>query len=304
MLSQYLKTLMPSTETRELKHSLQANYENVSGHIVPALETIGTVFNHEYRWKAPTLVQVEKLLRDSLSRGPLKMHNNPGLLEMLTDVFNNMSTTLPYIRGEVDKSFGREFTNIGLTFAKGNLIQFGEVADFTVYYARVLINYLTSNELMRLNGRTRDENLPVGDEEYLNANAPVFANAMKIMAYPVKDLKDQLRKIPDMVASEETEGSAKIMVGAGALDPLGFASLPFPISIIYHMRLGMAEKQAEELEAIKAEAKMVEYRILLIKQRQAGGQGDAAVERELVIQEDRLFMLRKKQKAREEQYGV
>ena len=304
MLSQYLKTLMPSTETRELKHSLQANFENVGGHRLPAIETVGGVFTHEYRWKSPVLQSVEKQLRDSLTRGPLKMHANAGLLEMLSDVYGNMSTTLPYIRGEVDKSFGREFTNIGLTFAKGNLIQYGEVADFAVYYGRVLLNYLTSNELMRLNGRTKDENLPIGDEEYLNANAPVFANAMKIMAYPVKDLKDQLRKIPDMVADEETEGSAKIMVGAGALDPLGFASLPFPISLIYHFRLGVAEKQAEDLEAIKAEARIVEYRILLIKQMQAGGQGDAAVERELAIQEDRLFMLRKKQKERETKYGV
>ena len=72
MLSQYLKTLMPSTETRELKHSLQANFENVGGHLLPAIETVGGVFTHEYRWKSPVLQSVEEQLRDSLTRGPLK----------------------------------------------------------------------------------------------------------------------------------------------------------------------------------------------------------------------------------------
>lgn len=293
-ISQYVKTLLPSLETRELKYRLQTDLENVNGHLLPAVNSVSAVFDHKYAWKSKPVQNLEKELLQALKGGPMKLFADAGLLEVLKDIYTNMVQTLPYIREEVDKTFGREFTNIGLTFAKGNLIQYAEVADFAVYYSRVLINFITSYELMILQGRTRDENLPRGDEEYLIANATVFANAMKIMAYPVKDLKEQLRKVPDMVIDPETEESAKIMVGASNLDPMGFAALPFPISLIYHFGLARAESQVEDLEAIKAETKIVEYRCILLKQRIDGGNGDAAIEKELEIQEDRLFKLRKK----------
>jgi hypothetical protein len=303
-LSAYISTLVPSFETRNLKADFQANSEKLSGHIIPAYQKVAGVFNHKYKWQSKVLQNVEKELRSSLVNGPIKMHQDESLLEMTLAVYNNMTTTLPFIKDQIDKTFGAMFTNVGLTFTKGNLIQYGEVADFTIYYSQVLINYLTSNELMRLEGRTSDVNLPKGDEEYLLANSLIFANAMRIMAYPVAELKAQLRKIPDMTVDSETEGSAKIMVGASNLDPMGFASVPFPISLIYHFRLNRAEAQVEELEAMKTEERIVEYRIILIKQRMASGQGDAAIEAELAIQEDRLFKLRKKRSDREASYGV
>lgn len=293
-ISQYIKTLLPSTETRELKFRLQSNLENVTGHMLPTVDRVSAIFDRQYVWKSKSVQSVEKQLHEAMKTSPMKFFRDASLLEVLKDVYSNMTTTIPFIREEVDKTFSREFTNIGLTFAKGNLVQYAEVSDFVVFYSRVLLNFVTSYELMVLEGRTRDENLPRGDEEYLMANAAVFANAMKIMSYNTKDLKDQLRKIPDMVIDPETEDSAKIMIGASNLDPLGFASLPFPISLIYHFGLARAESQVEELEAIKAETKIVEYRCILLKQRIDGGNGDAAIENELSIQEDRLFKLRKK----------
>ena len=49
---------------------------------------------------------------------------------------------------------------------------------------------------------------------------------------------------------------------------------------------------------------MIKYRIILIQQKLEGGEGDAAAEKLLGIQEDRLFKTRRKLAELEEEYGV
>lgn len=303
-LSKYLQSLLPSAETSDLKTGLNNNAERIETVVIPSLDRCLPVFNHSYQYNDPIVHGIAGSLSKELRATSLKLHHDTGLMEHLTAVFKNMLVTIPYMRKEIDNTFGRNFTNIGLTFSKGNIIQFCETVDFVVNYVRVLMNYVTSTELMKLEGKRVDPDLPKNDQEYLRVNAIVFVSAMGIMANSLDELKGAMKRIPDAIVDKDTESEIRVTVGESNMDPLGFASLPFPISLIFHYRLNRAEKEAEELERTKAEARIVEYRILLIKQRIDSGQGDVAIEKELEIQADRLYKIRQRQAKMEEQYGV
>ncbi len=303
-LSKYLQSLLPSAETADLKTGLTNNAERIETTVIPSIDRCLPIFGPTYRFKDEIIQDIAASLAKELNATSLKLHHSTGLMEHMNAVFKNMLVTIPYVRKEIDNTFGRNFTNVGLTFSKGNIIQFCEVVDFVVNYVRVFVNYLTATELMHLEGKKVDPDLPKGDPEYLRANALVFVTAMGIMANSLDELKNAMRRIPDAIVDKDSEAEIRVTVGDSNLDPLGFAVLPFPISLIFHYRLNRAEKEAEELERTKAEARLVEYRILLIKQRIDGGQGDAAIEAELEIQADRLYKIRQRQSKLEEKYGV
>lgn len=300
----YVKSLVPSLETADLKENLVATNERIAEGILPSLGSMLAVFDHKYAWRDEVLKDISKRYLQSMRGNGFKLPHDASMLELVQHVMKNLLVTIPFIKGEIDKSFGKVIFNEGLTFSKANIMKYCETVEFTVHYTRVLLNYVTHAELQKLDGRNRSDNLPPKDIDYLRANLPIYVTACKIMGIPIAQLKSQINAIPDMVIEASSEDEAVLLIGSGKLDPVGFASLPFPISLIYHTRLRMANKQAEEYERIKAEEAVIKYRIILIQQKLDGGEGDAAAEKLLGIQEDRLYKTRRKLAELEEEYGV
>lgn len=300
----YVKSLVPSLETADLKENLVATSERISGGILPSLESMLAVFDHKYSWRDEVLKDISKQYVQRMKGNGFKLPLDSSMLELVQHVMKNMLVTLPFIKGEIDKTFGKVIFNEGLTFSKANIMKYCETVEFTVHYTRILLNYVTHAELQKLDGRNRSNNLPPKDVEFLRANVATYATACRIMGIPVAQLKSQLNAVPDMLIEAGSEEEATLLIGNGKLDAVGFASLPFPISMIYHTRLRFANKQAEEYERIKAEEAVIKYRIILIQQKLEGGEGDAAAEKLLGIQEDRLFKTRRKLAELEEEYGV
>lgn len=300
----YVKSLVPSLETADLKENIVVTSERISESILPSLESIMVVFDHKYAWRDDALKAISKQYLQSMKGNGFKLPLDSSMLELVQHVMKNMLVTLPFIKGEVDKTFGKVIFNEGLTFSKANIMKYCETVEFTVNYTRILLNYITHAELQKLDNRHSSNNLPPKDVEYLRANVMIFASACRIMGIPTAQLKSQLNSVPDMLIEAGTEEEATLLIGGGKLDPVGFAALPFPISVIYHARLRFANKQVEEYERLKAEEAVIKYRLILIQQKLDGGEGDAAAEKLLGIQEDRLFKTRRKLAELEEEYGV
>lgn len=300
----YVKSLVPSLETADLKENIAVTSERISESILPSLESMMVVFDHKYAWRDDALKAISKQYLQSMKGNGFKLPLDSSMLELVQHVMKNMLVTLPFIKGEVDKTFGKVIFNEGLTFSKANIMKYCETVEFTVNYTRILLNYITHAELQKLDNRHSSNNLPPKDVEYLRANVMIFASACRIMGIPTAQLKSQLNSVPDMLIEAGTEEEATLLIGGGKLDPVGFAALPFPISVIYHARLRFANKQVEEYERLKAEEAVIKYRLILIQQKLDGGEGDAAAEKLLGIQEDRLFKTRRKLAELEEEYGV
>ena len=110
-------------------------------------------------------------------------------------------------------------------------------------------------------------------------------------------------KTPAIAIDPENIGELRAVFG-NRIDPVGFSNVPFPLSLWYHARLSIANYQMDNYDDTIATAKAVELRVMLYKKKLATGEGDAAIEELLSIQEKRLMELRRKQERLEKKYGL
>jgi hypothetical protein len=300
--SSYIKSLLPSFETSRLKSLLNSMCEEIQEILIPTIEKLLPIFPANWKWRNNDVKTFMTRIQTTVKLK--KVPGNANAIVIINAVLANMLVTLPFMRGEVDKAFGREVAADGLTYSKTTMLQYGELADFFVRYTQVLINYVTSAELNAINGSQKVSGIGPDDLDYLRVNMPTYLVALRVLAIDVNQLKSDMRSIPDMVIDESTESGAIALIGSHKADPLGFASLPFPLSTIYRIRLGWAESQISKYEALVAESKAVEYRILLMTQRIEEGHGDAATERLLEVHEERLEKMRYKIAKLEQEYDL
>lgn len=288
-LYQYVSKLMPSTEAKAIKENLTLSSERIGGNLLPGLEMLITSLPHQYKWKTPdinsAMTEIVNVVRTHPS---LKLPRDASGPEVIRAILHNMTRTIPYVSGEINKTFDNSIFKSGLTFTKATLLQYSETVDFVVSYTSAFMNWLTAVEYNALDGRDRNRGIPPGELEYLLANINNYTLALKIMAYNQDELKKGLRALPQMRIAESAEAEAEqLTLGGGDGNPFGFAQLPWPLSVWYHYRLRRVEAQAQEYEHAEAMERAVAYRIMLIKQKLESGNGDAALEKELQIQEER-----------------
>ena len=288
-LYSYVSKLMPSTEARAIRENLNLSVERIGGNLLPGLEMLTSSLPHQYVWKTPDVKSaMDEIVRVVRAHQSLKLPRDASGPETIRAVLQNMSRTIPYVQGEINKTFDNSIFKTGLTFTKATLLQFSETVDFVVSYTTAFMNWLTAVEYNALDGRDRNRGIPPGELEYLLANINNYTLALKIMAHNQDELKKGLRSLPQMRIAESAEAEAEqLTLGGGNGNPFGFAQLPWPLSVWYHYRLRRVEAQAQEYERAEAMERAVAYRILLIKQKLESGKGDVALENELKIQEER-----------------
>lgn len=298
--SSYIKSLLPSFETSRLKSALNSLCEEIQEILIPTIEKLLPIFPANWKWRNNDVKTFMTRIQTTVKLK--KVPGNANAIVIINAVLANMLVTLPFMRGEVDRAFGREVAADGLTYSKTTMLQYGELADFFVRYTQILINYVTSAELNAINGSQKVSGVGPDDLDYLRMNIPTYLVALRVLAVDVNQLKSDMRSIPDMVVDESTEEGAVALIGSHKANPLGFANLPWPISAIYRIRLGWAERQVAKYESLVAESKAVEYRILLMTQKLEEGHGDAATEKLLEVHEERLEKMRYKIAKLEQEY--
>lgn len=289
-LYQYVTSLMPSTEARAIKENLELAGEKIATNLLPGLSQFEDSLKYDYVWKNKEIGEMLKEIAKELrSHKSLKLPANASGIEAIDAVLKNVQRTLPYIQGEINKTFDSTIFKSGLTFTKATLLQYAETVDFVITYTALFMNWMTASEYNTLDGRERMAGIPVGDLEYIHANIRNYVLALSIMAHNQDELKRGLKSLPQMRIAETAEGEAEqLVLGGGNGDPFGFAQMPFPLSLWYHYRLRRVESQATEFEKDKATERAIHYRIVLIKQQLEAGKGDAALAKELKIQEQRV----------------
>lgn len=287
---QYVTNLTASTKSKAIKENLDIANERISNNLIPGVDLLLNSLKPKYEWKNKdvkgTMDEIAKSVRGHSS---LKLPRDAVGMEAIRAVMVNLQTTIPYIIAESTKTFDESIFKSGLTFTKATILQYAEAVDFFVTYTAGLLNWVTAIEYNTLDGRDRDRGVPPNDMQFLLANVNNYLAVMGIMAYNREELKKGMKSLPQMRIADTQEGEAEqlLLVGNNA-NPFGFATLPWPLSMWYHFRLRRVEAQAQEYEKAVAAERAVNYRILLIQQRISAGKGDAALEKELELQEARV----------------
>lgn len=287
---QYVTNLTASTKSKAIKENLELANERISNNLIPGADMLLQTLKPKYEWKnkdiKATLAEIAQAVRGHDS---LKLPRDAVGMEAIRAVMSNLQSTIPYVIAEANKTFDDSIFKAGLTFTKATLLQYAESVDFFVSYTAALLNWVTALEYNTLDGRDKNRGIPPSDLEFLLANINNYTEVLKILAFNRDELKRGLKSLPQMRIADTAEAEAEqlLLVGNNA-NPFGFATLPWPLSMWYHYRLRRVEAQAQEYEKAIATEKAVNYRILLIKQRIDSGRGDAALEKELELQDARV----------------
>lgn len=299
----FLAHILPSFESNRLTETLVNREREIDKHLVPQYEAVIPVFGNKYRFKNPIIRKLDGYFVKNVK---LKQVRNANSLLLIRTVAENLQKTIPFYRGLAADNFAKVVAKDGLTYQKANVLRYTEALDFFVNYSRVYLNVLTAAEraaLDDLNGPI--EGVGPSDLEYLEKNNVAFAATCRVLSFKLEAAKKAEKETVDMIVppTTEEEQEATSMVGFQRTDPLGFAELPFPLSLVLTVRQAWSDWQVDKYEEAKAQTKAIEYRMLLIREKLERDGSDAALEKQLEFYESQVLVLRRKAEKFEEDYA-
>ena len=301
LFSEYLSKILPTFEGSRVKSNLDSVIKEIDT-VVPTVRGLTEVWPDKYIFKSSEITLIDDAIKQHYKgKSPARNANS---VDIIHAALVNMQTTLPYIKSKVSKLFKGGISTDGLSFTKANVLNFTEAAEYFVRYSRIYLNYMTAAEQAELDSKQITKTIGPDDLEFISINRFTFIACLNVMSIELKELKKGFGSITDMIIDAKSEGAITSTVGKSAIDPFGFSPVPFPLSLIYRVRLNVSEYQITRYEEAVSEAKAIEYRTLILKERIENGQGSAAIEKRLALEEEHLLKLRRKIAKLEEKYGV
>ncbi|AWN08939.1 virion structural protein [Salmonella phage SPAsTU] len=303
-----LAMLLPSFEATNLKNQLSSNCDSIAAlepQFTNLQELVGSVQGKPFKAKpvAELSTEMVKYLRGSGL--DVKGLREPSMLEYVVATMQNVQALRPFLEQCIDRDIGKTLVTSSLTFNKQTVLQMLDMIEFFVGYAGTLINYITAEEIAAIPGSNiAVKGIGPKDLQYLQTRKTSFCIAVRVLATPIAKLKADYAEIPEAVFDEDTYNDLVQQFGSSTTDPLGMSSVPFPLSIIYRVRLNIAEWQMDRYDECVEAAKATELRILLYKKQQAAGEGDVHIEKLIEAHEKRLMELKYKRERLEKKYGL
>lgn len=308
-IKQVFSVLLPDFEAINLKNGLNSNCDSID-EMLPQYENlqelVGTFQGKPFNSKSVQEIS-DNLVDSWVSSGlTVKGVRRASVLEYIIGSMKNVAIIKGFVEQSIDRDIGRGIQTSALTFSKQTILQLLDVIDFFTGYSALFLNYVTAEEISSVEGSNIEvRGIGPNDESKLRTQLPIYAIAVRILATPMNKLKADYADIPEAVFTEDTYADLVSSFGTGKVDPLGMASVPFPLSIILRVRLNMAQWQMDKYDECVAAAKAAELRILLYKKQLAEkGTGDAAIERLIEFHEKKLMELKYKREKLEKKYNL
>jgi hypothetical protein len=298
----FLKSLLPNFTKDRITEDIRITRAEIQDVTLPAYQTALQGFSGR-KWQS----EAAKEKMTAFSR-MVKGGKNPILYihDSLPEVLKNLSM----IEELVIKNYTDNIAAQGMTYLKANLLQLVEAMGFVSKYARKLLLYLYIAETDT--AMPADENgeqsafhmgsLSKAELDYIDTNFVSFCMALNIVNKNTVELEKLLEEIPDIVVTEDNVLTLPALHGEQKLDPLQMGLIPLALNPIYHVRLSIAEWQANRYKAAVEELRLVQLRHLNL-QKLTAGKPDARIEREMLYLESRVKNLNYKIAEMEKQYG-
>lgn len=301
----FLNNILPAYEGSQLKDTLDDNVKVITTHLLPQYQALAEVM-HDRTFHSKDAGKMSADITAYLKETGLeyKTYKNPSMVDYIIEVMKNIATLGGFLNSRIDADIGKKLVTSQMSFNKTTLLQLLDIINFYAEYSGTLINWLTHEELTSMNSDIRTKGVSPNDLQYLKSRMGTFAVANRILGTPLSKMKAEYGEIPDAFFTEETYYELTRSFGANKTDPMGFSSVPFPLSLIYHARLNIAERQMDHYDEVVAAAKATELRIMLYRKQIAEGTGDASIEKMLEANEKKLLDLKYSRERLEKKYKL
>jgi hypothetical protein len=279
----YIKSLLPNFKRDRVIEDLRITRGEIRECTLPAFESPTPLFKG---WKFKS-----KEMKDKNAQfGRLVKSDGGGnIIGTIEKSLKAVITNLDIIEELVNKCFMEDVSGSGFTYLKANLLQLVELSGFVSKYSRKFLIYvyvLESAEFPDEGSESRDAITPY-ELEWINSNFLSFCTALSILNGSPDSLKKQLDDIPDIRITEENGPSLSATLGSSRIDPFNMGLIATWVNPIYHLRLMVAEHQAERYKAAKEEMSLCQLRKLNME-KLSEGKPDAAVQKQIQYMEKRI----------------
>ena len=211
----------------------------------------------------------------------------PSMIGEIARVISNVKSNLEIVKENSELLLNGDVIREGLTAKKAVLVRAAEHISFISRFTLDLIEYICEMELEAAKSG-KESDLPPVKIRRVESMIQDYAALLSVYCVDPKDFLKNLEAIPETIINDKTAPSLISVYGEKVLDP--FASVTsknFSGSPIYHIGLMWAEWQSFRYKVAEEKKRMLELRIIELRQRQSGN-NDPKLEMEIEYIKNRI----------------
>lgn len=296
----FFSSITPSFERGRLLDSVASTREMLTNDTLPPYKECieYQAFKGPNPFKSSTIKNFNAMFMREVEPRRNYIESNCIILQHLTDDFAILAEA-------VEKHFAqRNSPKLGMSYQHLTFLRVIELVRFAARYSRRMLHYTYACETPAEFSKVSASNaLAKGERKWLEQNALGYCRTMKLLSKRMTDILREIQSMPDVVYDPEQEDAVSGVVGARKLDPLSLGYIPILSAPFWAIGSRWVEYQAAELEESRAERELVQLRLAQLKAARTGD-FDAATDKVIKVQEDRLNDLTFKIVKLSEKYGV
>ena len=215
----------------------------------------------------------------------------------------NLHANVVYIQSILDTVVDKDIMTSGMTMRAAYTIRAAANMSMMTRYLSSLLNYLYTVEAMARNNEIYDElKLSQSEMKYVEANFNNFVRLLSSYGMSPEDFSKTVSSMPESHVNARTaDFITKISGFRDPQEEVGMAG--FVGNPIYAGRLMIAQWQNDRYEAAKAKKQQLELRLMYLQMHEKG-KGNPAVDKEIMMLQDRIDVLEGKLRDTDEELGI
>ena len=212
----------------------------------------------------------------------------PALGVILTDAEKIMNQLIPL----VGKYFTETVDKDSITYPRAQIMALAENIDFIADFIPSYCRYIIALQTQLNNGPKIEESLTKAQIKYIKENLLNFYKALDALSGAnVKSVEQMLRDIPNVNISDDNKESQ--LFSKLKLDPTGALNnfLSARTNPFYYIRMAMVDYQHARYKRAKEEVEAIKIDLDYLSSQIQNGSGDAYLERQKELAQERLSKL-------------
>jgi len=260
----FIKALVPRIEKNTLCEDLRVTISELENVVIPNYQSAT-----EYLKSSKIKSDFNKGLSDVFYRNFDAQHGGKQ-----SSFIADVNRRLPYIKEnteyilkQIEEIMERDIINEGLTARKAILVRAVECLSFVSRFSIDLLNVVYVKEALEVNAELQESlEMSPAVVKHVDSHIAKFATIISDYGIPNKDLSKIIMEIPEVIVNSKTANSIQGIYKEKDIDPFTASYISgFTYNPIYHIRLTIAEWQANRYKANKDKKKMLELRLLHLK---------------------------------------
>ena len=298
----YLQSMLPNFEKAQILEDIDLLKKELQS-VINLYETPANDMK-SYRYEAKSLQEFQKQFDRKVDSGRVKGN----YISVVFVALGNANDVLKMLENQAEAIYKTDVIRDNMTFLKVNVLQLIESISFYSQYASKLLTltYRAETNHLENNISMMGKELKAVEQKYMMENMGYFFQLSQTFLDGPDKVKKTLKEIPDMAVDADQMPIITKTVGLNKLDPFKFGFIPVRFNPIYHVRMAVAEYQVQRYKTAQEERKMLELRLLHLKDLVEGvpvEERNAKLQQQIEYNETRLEKLKYKLIKMEEDYA-